>query len=292
MIRDLSCSNLFLIFNAINMQWNDLYMHMFEYNVYFNEQKKHRLMFYLLQKNSHVVIQYLNRRSRLFFEKILRKKFEIKDFWYRYKWQTRENDHVHDFVWLKSIFSLEQLKIYFVFWSLLIIVINFENALFLATRHSSSLFFFERNNIKIELAKLLNRVQKYIVCTFVYYLRQNKKTKKIVCNFHYFRSKRDVVVVIYDVNLKWLIYFSFRNDSFFYNYNFIISIKWLTNIDVFFCTNFKSILHYIAKYCFKIETKFLKLKIIVQSVFSHVSSKIFMFSFASRLMNKLIAKID
>ncbi len=189
MIRDLSCSNLFLIFNAINMQWNDLYMHMFEYNVYFNEQKKHRLMFYLLQKNSHVVIQYLNRRSRLFFEKILRKKFEIKDFWYRYKWQTRENDHVHDFVWLKSIFSLEQLKIYFVFWSLLIIVINFENALFLATRHSLSVSFFERNNIKFEFAKFLNRVQKHIVCTFVYCLRQKKKIEESCLQISLFSFK-------------------------------------------------------------------------------------------------------
>jgi hypothetical protein len=64
----------------------------------------------------------------------------------------------------------------------------------------------------------------------------------------------------------------------------------LTNIDVFFCTNFKSILHYIAKYCFKVETKSFKLKIIVQSVFFHVSSKAFILSLVNRLMNKLIAK--
>jgi hypothetical protein len=227
MIRDLSCSSLFLTFNAIDMQWNDLYTRMLEYDVYFNaiEQKKHRLMFRLLQKNLHVAIEYLNRRFRLFFKKILKKKCEIKDFWYRYEWQTRENNHVHDFVWLKNAFSLEQLKTYFVFWSLLIIVINSENALSFATRHSSSVFFFERNNIKFELAKLLNRVQKHIVCTFVYCLRQNKKTKKVVCRFHFFRSERDVVVVIYNVNFKRLIYFSFQNDSFFNNYNFIISIK-------------------------------------------------------------------
>ncbi len=294
MIRDLNCSSLFLTFSAIDMQWNDLYTHMFEYDVYFNaiEKEKHRLMFRLLQENSHVVIEYLNRRFRLFFEKILRKKFEIKDFWYRYEWQTRESDHVHDFIWLKNVFSFEQLKTYLVFWNSLITVINSEDALSFATRHSSNVSFFERNNIRFELAKLLNRVQKHIVCTLVYCLRQDKKTKKIVCKFHYFRSKRDVVAVIYDVNLKWLIYSSFRNDSLFNNYNLIISMKWLTNIDVFLCTNFKSILHYIAKYCFKVETKSLKLKVIVQSVLSHVSSKALMLSLASRLMNKLIAKKD
>jgi hypothetical protein len=109
MIRDLSCSSLFLTFSAIDMQWNDLYTHMLEYDVYLNaiEKKKHRLMFRLLQENFHVVIEYLNRRFRLFFEKILKKKFEIKDFWYRYEWQTRESDHVHDFVWLKNVSSLE-----------------------------------------------------------------------------------------------------------------------------------------------------------------------------------------
>jgi hypothetical protein len=55
---------------------------MLEYDVYVNaiEKKKHRLMFRLLQKNFHVVTKYLNRRFRLFFEKILRKKFEMKDF--------------------------------------------------------------------------------------------------------------------------------------------------------------------------------------------------------------------
>ncbi len=101
MIRDLSCLNLFLTFSATDMQWNDLYIHMLEYDVYLNaiEKKKHWLIFCLLQKNSHVVIEYLNRRFRLFFEKILKKKFEIKDFWYQFEWQTRENDHIHDLVW-------------------------------------------------------------------------------------------------------------------------------------------------------------------------------------------------
>jgi hypothetical protein len=294
MIRDLNCSSLFLTFSATDMQWNDLYTHMLEYDVYVNaiEKKKHRLMFRLLQKNFHVVTEYLNRRFRLFFEKIMRKKFEMKDFWYRFEWQTRESDHIHDFVWLKDAFSLEQLKTYLVFWSSLITAINSENALSSTTRHSSSVSFFERNNTRFELAKFLNRVQRHIVCTFVYCLRQNKKTKKIVCRFHYSRSERDVVAVIYEVNLKWLIYSSSRNDSLFNNYNFIISMRWLTNIDVSFCTNFKSILHYIAKYCFKVETKSLKLKVIVQTVLSHVSSKTLMLSLANRLMNKLIAKRD
>jgi hypothetical protein len=173
MIRDLSCSSLFLTFSATDMQWNDLYIHMLEYDVYLNTivKQKYRLMFRLLQKNSHVVIEYLNRRFRLFFEKILKKKFEIKDFWYRFEWQTRENDHIHDFVWLKNIFSFDQLNAYLIFWSSLIIVINFEDALFSATRHSSSVSFFERNNVRLELVKLLNRVQKHIVCTFAYCLR-------------------------------------------------------------------------------------------------------------------------
>jgi cell division FtsZ-interacting protein ZapD len=72
---------------------------------------------------------------------------------------------------LKNAFSLEQLKTYLVFWNSLITVINSENALFFATSHSSNVSFFERNNIRFELAKFLNRVQKHIVCTLVYCLR-------------------------------------------------------------------------------------------------------------------------
>jgi hypothetical protein len=250
MIRDLSCSSLFLTLSAIDMQWNDLYTHMFEYNVYFNtiEKEKHRLMFRLSQKNFHVVIEYLNRRFRLFFEKILRKKFEIKDFWYRYEWQTRENDHVHDFVWLKNVFSLEQLKTYFVFWNTLIIVINSEHVFSFATRHSSNVSCFERNNIKFELAKLLNRVQRHIVCTLVYCLRQNKKTKKVVCGFHYSRSKRDVVVVIYDVNCHGSVSLTQSGDQ--YQKELVSEIKrrgFISSHNLFFLFHFFDLLLLITK---------------------------------------------
>ena len=53
---------------------------------------------HFLQKNSHVVTKYLNIYFQIFFNEILKKKFAIQNYWYRFKWQNQNNDHIHEFL--------------------------------------------------------------------------------------------------------------------------------------------------------------------------------------------------
>jgi hypothetical protein len=99
MMKNLNCSHVFFICNAIDMQWHDLYKHMSDFELFQKNTntKRERLFHRFLQKNSHIATKYLDRRFQLFFKHVLKKKFVVVNYWYRFEWQTRENDHVHDF---------------------------------------------------------------------------------------------------------------------------------------------------------------------------------------------------
>ena len=81
-IMNIKFLNFFFTLSIADMQWNDLYAHVFEFL-----KKKHEeivdkfvktiIACRFLQKNSHVVTKYLNIRFRIFFNEVLKKKFLI-----------------------------------------------------------------------------------------------------------------------------------------------------------------------------------------------------------------------
>jgi hypothetical protein len=101
MMKNLNCFHVFFICNAIDMQWHDFYKHMSDFALSQQDTntKRKKLTHRLLQKNSHITTKYLDRRFQLFFKHVLKKKFVVVNYWYRFEWHTRENDHVHDFLW-------------------------------------------------------------------------------------------------------------------------------------------------------------------------------------------------
>ncbi len=109
MMKDLDCSHVFLTCSAANMQWHDFYNHMSDFSTFCEaiDTEKERLIHRLLQKNSHIAVEYLDRRFQLFFKQIIKKKFFVVDYWYSFEWQTRNNDHIHEFFWFENAFFLE-----------------------------------------------------------------------------------------------------------------------------------------------------------------------------------------
>jgi hypothetical protein len=291
-MKNLKCSHFFLTCNAIDMQWNDLYQHMSNFEIFqnFNDTERERLARRLLQKNSHIIAEYLNRRFQVFFKLVLKHKFSIRDYWYQYEWQTRDSEHVHDFLWLENASFFERLEEFLVYWESQTTTINLVDEISSAAIHSCNKSFRAKQNNLQELTKLLNRVQNHTKCLSMYCLRKIKDSKKIKCRFHFSFFMRETITIFNIRNSKWKFFASIRNDSLFNTYNVIVSMNWFANIDVNFCIDQHVVLSYIAKYCSKTQTKSFKLIDVMRSVLSIVLSKNFMLSLMIKMMNKFISE--
>jgi hypothetical protein len=314
MMKNLNCSHVFFICNAIDMQWHDFYKHMFDFELFQKNTntKRERLSHRFLQKNSHIATKYFDRHFQLFFKHVLKKKFVVVNYWYRFKWQIRENDHVHDFFWFQNVLSFEQLEEFLFFWDFQATIINSAEEISFVFVHSCSKSFSQRNNILRELTKLLNRVQRHIKCFTAYCLRKikdsknakienskseplkNSKILKFECRFHFSFSMKKIFAMIHIINSKWKSYDSSRNDSLLSIYNVIVFMNWLANIDFISCIDQHVVLEYIAKYYSKAKTKSLKLINVLREILSQISffSKNLMLFLVIKMMNRLITKRD
>ena len=112
-IMNIEFSNFFFTLNVVDMQWNDLYAHIFKFlkkkhEKVINEFVKTIIAYRFLQKNSHIITKYLNIHFQIFFNEILKKKFSILNHWYHFEWQNRNSDHIHEFLWIKNVFINDQ----------------------------------------------------------------------------------------------------------------------------------------------------------------------------------------
>lgn len=125
MIKNFNEQTLFFTINTANMQWRNLYKHMsnFEQYQFVIEIARSKMIWRLLQKNFYIVAKYFDRQWQLFINLMFEHKFKMLNFWYRYEWQTQNNEHIYEFVWIKT-FSIKQLQKYLKFWNLLMIVVN------------------------------------------------------------------------------------------------------------------------------------------------------------------------
>ena len=289
MIKNFNEQTLFFTINATNLQWRDLYKHMSNVKQINDviEIERNRLTWRLLKKNSHIAIEYLYRRWNLFLRTIFKNKFEMLNHWYRFEWQSKESEHIHEFVWMNAL-SMKQKQKYLTYWESLMTVMNSEENVSFAFVHSCSKFFAQRVNTRRELIELLNRMKRHIKCISVYCFRKMKKTEEQICRFHFFRSLQFASTINNVMNFKYEIFNATRNDFLMKNYNFIYNLKWLTNVNVSSCIDQNVVLTYIVKYCIKVEVKFLFYKKLLKSMLSDVTLKVFMLSLIIKLMNKLI----
>ena len=109
-------------------------------------------------------------------------------------------------------------------------VMNSEENVSFAFVHSCSKFFAQRVNTRRELIELLNRMKRHIKCISVYCFRKMKKTEEQICRFHFFRSLQFASTINNVMNFKYEIFNATRNDFLMKNYNFIYSLKELTNV--------------------------------------------------------------
>jgi hypothetical protein len=81
----------FITLSPADLHWDSLYRHMPEYERWCNADENARMALSrrLLRENPHIAAWHFHSRNTAFREVVLRKKFDLTDWWSRFEWQGR-----------------------------------------------------------------------------------------------------------------------------------------------------------------------------------------------------------
>ena len=265
MIKDLHCPHLFVTFSAADVQWPDLHRHMpSPLPPDATEQQRARIYNRDLNDNPGIAAYYFQKRWELYLKHVLKPKFKITDYWYRYEWQHRGSSHIHAFFWLRDAPNVEDLDLedpesvqaFIQFWDPLVSTLNPSITEPKATIHPSAQLPNTLTYTQRELAQLLNRVQRHTKCTS-YCLRRPKGSPAdapLVCRFKYPKELSDITALIRDEK-GILRLITKRNDPLLNEHNALQILGWRANVDFTPCISLGAVETYITKYCSKTEVK-------------------------------------
>ena len=101
---NLDCSGGFATFSPADYHWRSLYCHMPQFEEWqtASEPQWLALSRRLLRDNPHIAAWHFYRRFTLFRDIVLKKKFNVNDYWVRYEWQGRGSPHCHGLYWMEG----------------------------------------------------------------------------------------------------------------------------------------------------------------------------------------------
>ncbi|KJK84813.1 hypothetical protein H633G_11396, partial [Metarhizium anisopliae BRIP 53284] len=284
-----------------------------------SEPERMALSRYLLRQNPHIAAFHFYRRYCFFRDIVLRKKFNITDYWDRYEWQGRGSPHNHGLYWMENCpgTDMEDEAARDVFartWGFHITAINPEPTRTVPQGEGNPL---SVDPLSIEmtflrLSQIVNRCQRH-KCNTTYCLRARKRTGDLArdmegaaadieaanvaspereCRFDFPRALRELAAIIRKEGRSYYVFEAARNDNLMNHFNPAIVLGWLANIDISPCTSLQAVITYAAKYCSKSEKKTEPYCKLADQVLPHTAHRQPLLSFSSRLMNKLIAERD
>jgi ATP-dependent DNA helicase PIF1 len=303
MIKMLKSPHLFVTASAADVQWNDLHIHM-PNKVPSNATEHERIKICNLNLNQNPAIAawYFQKRWDLFFKCILKPKFKIKDWWFRFEWQFRGSSHVHAFFWLEDAPDVESLNLddpqsvqtFIEYWDPKVSAWNPSTDEPKPSHHPSAKHPLTMNYNLRELAQLANCVQRHTKCTS-YCLRRPKGAAKdapLVCRFHYPQALSEFTTIQLDENFKYPRFYPKRNDELLNQHNIVFLLGWQANIDFTPITSVQAVMTYIAKYCSKTEKKSENYSVIFNSILTSLDSDNHATVVFQKLLGKLIVERD
>jgi hypothetical protein len=147
-------------------------------------------------------------------------------------------------------------------------------------------------NTADQFASLANRLQMHPICSAPYCLRRRKGAEQLTCRFHYPRALTDVPIVTKAINNQSWLFSPARNQPNLNQCTPVITMGWMANTDIQPSTSLHAVLNYLGKYVSKAEkasTSYIELQ---AQILPYINSRSPLLSFASKLLNKLIAERD
>ncbi|KAI1102932.1 hypothetical protein F4804DRAFT_353305 [Jackrogersella minutella] len=152
------------------------------------------------------------------------------------------------------------------------------------------------------LNSIVNRCQRHH-CNSQYCLRVN--TRKLAaarekgepgfeseCSFQFPHEPRQAPRMELKLGRTWYRFEPQRNDEFLNQFNHLMSLCWLANIDISPCNCVQAVIDYAAKYCSKGKARSKTFAEIAKAILPHIAANNPMLSFVSKLMNKLVGERD
>ncbi|KJZ70452.1 hypothetical protein HIM_10154 [Hirsutella minnesotensis 3608] len=297
---NLGCPGAFITFSPADLHWRSLYQHLPQFQDWqeVSEQQRMGMSSKLLRDNPHIAAWHFYRRFGLFRDIVLKQKFNVTDFWNRYEWQGRGSSHCHGLFWMDGAPSVdlekEHVRQEFArVWSFHVTAFNPEPGRVQQQGEGNPLAVNPlQHPLTFQwLSQILNRCQRHH-CSETYCLRKKKGSDEISCRFFFPRDTRDTADVVRRQGQSYFSFEAARNDSLMNHYNRCLSLGWLANIDISPCTSLQAVINYAAKYCSKMEKQTESYASLGRQILPYVSHQNPLLSFASRLMNKLLAERD
>ncbi|KAF2706209.1 hypothetical protein K504DRAFT_386012, partial [Pleomassaria siparia CBS 279.74] len=258
--------------------------------------------------NPAIVAYHFHRRLKVFFEEILKPKFNVTDSWHRYEWQARGSTHNHGLFWSDGapdpdahLFSPELKQQLADFWGIHIAAINPEPARghqqAYEERSPMSIIGKDMPNTFKVLSELANRLQLHVhsdtyCMRVVKGTRQGNHQRPKECRFYMPDDLRDRAIIGPTPGRSFERFLPARNDGMINKYNRLFTMSWMANTDVSPCTSKKAVQEYVGKYAGKCETKSPGFRAIAEHLIPFVNNNMPYQSFVTKLMNKLIGDRD
>ncbi|KAH0826840.1 hypothetical protein AYO21_07253 [Fonsecaea monophora] len=300
-VKNLGSPHLFVTLSAADYHWHDLMKHLPEFDRWeiATPDERIRIARRNIRDNPLIVAYYFHARLEAFKQTVLIPKFNIKDQWSRYEWQSRGSTHTHGCYWSDGtpdpdVDQLDpELMDYFArFWGIHISAINPQkDRQQLASETPLSLAHEDQQNELEHLSAVVNRVQRH-QCSEAYCLRKEKATGTIKCRFNYPQPERETPGLEIPVGSTFYRFQPARNDGRLNNYNRLVSLAWLANTDIAPCTGAVAVLNYIAKYTTKAERQSESYQQIATRLLPHLNTTRPLTSFVSKTMNRLLGERD
>lgn len=302
----------FMTLSPADLHWWSLYQHMPDFDRWktLDEKPRMSLSRRLLRENPHIAAWHFYSRNKLFRDIVLTRKFNLEDFWSRFEWQGRGSSHSHGLYWFGGSpppdMSSERSRAEFArIWGYHVTAMNPKPETIGQGGNVGNPLSPNPAEMNVTwewLNSIVNRCQRHH-CSSLYCLRVNKKAAKAAkekgeptpeptCRFYYPKEMRDAPALATRAGRNWWFLDPQRNDTHLNQYNPLVSLCWLANIDISPCTSVDAVINYAAKYCSKVETATSTYTQITKSILPLVSDTSPMLSFVSKIMNKLISKKD
>ena len=268
MVQQLGKPTIFFTLSAADYHWPDLFGILCPEKRYeeISDDEKRKLM----HDNPLLVGYFFQHRVNLFVEHVLKKVFNVKDYWYRFEWQSRGSPHIHGVLWLRdepnydiNSISDEQLQLLTEYFNKLCTAVHPSLNNEKSAQHPSQTIFSDvpETDYIDDLSNLINTFQRHTKCGS-YCLK--KVDGKLQCRFHFPHDLQETAHI--NNNNGYYQFIPQRHDPLIQRYNKILTLIWRANTDFSPIVDMNAIIKYIVKYATKNETSSKKYLEIIENL--------------------------
>ena len=243
MIKQLGSDGLiFFTFSSADLHWPELHK--------------------LIPDNPHIAAWFFNKRFEVFFEDVLKKRWDLEEWWYRFEWQHRGSVHVHGIgkirggptiEWKKMKDDEDAIKNIAKYANGLVTTINLGLNAPIPIRHPCQKDHSELQDDIQDYIDLVNKLQRHTRCSPSYCILVNRKGEQM-CRFGYPKENSDHTFVRDDGHGQPELVTA-RNDQLINPHNRLQLQGWRANVDLKPILSIHAALQYISKYASKSESR-------------------------------------